>query len=224
MNTMIRRVICGLIVVAGAPLSLPAVAQETTIPSCDLQVPPKQCKGVWALTVKAVAPNGAYVHVPNPGCMNDSASELKKLIQAAVIAAQPQLAAFSGPLSAVIALPLNEHMKGQGGDLGKLLSPYAKNGAMCLPLVAIVPTDATVRGFRLMATDAHNRGIMRGCKAGADCNIGWSKFQTAPHESGHSQLRTYSSIFMNWSHDRSRTAEMIIFYSLPNGKVPLTEL
>lgn len=201
-------------------------AQEATVPACSVHEPPVGCENnMWALEVKITAPNGAYVHVPDPGCLNDVTGELDKLIQTAVVAAYPKLALFSGPISKLIAQPINQHFKNHGGDLGRLFSPYAKNGAMCVPLVGIVPIEAKVKGFRLAATDDHNgkdRTIR--CSPGADCPIGWSKFQSQPVKKSSSSIQTYSTIFMNWSHDRPRYPKMIIFYTLPQGEEPLQEL
>lgn len=202
-----------------------ARAQEATVSACSVAEPPNGCNdNMWALRVQITAPNGAYVHVPNPGCMNDAAGDVAKVVQAAVVAGTPQLALFSGPISKLAAQPIAQAFKSQGGDLGKLFSPYAKNGALCAPLVAVVPVDADVVGFRLSATDAHNGNIMAKCPAGGECPIGWSKFQAAPIENKGSSMRTYSTIFMNWSHNRPRQAEMTIFYKLPQGKKPLQEL
>ncbi|MCK6424665.1 MAG: hypothetical protein L6Q75_06175 [Burkholderiaceae bacterium] len=201
----------------------PAIAQESTLSACSVAEPPKNCEdNMWALRVAINAPNGAYVHVPDPGCMNDSAAEIQKALQAAAASASPKLALFSGPISKLAAQPIAQAMKSQGGDIGKLFSPYAKNGALCAPLVAVVPVEADVIGFRLLAGEASG-GLSR-CSPGADCPIGWSKFQTTPVQNKAVAMRTYSTVFMNWSHDRARRAEMLVFYKLPKGEKPLQEM
>ena len=211
--------IAAMLMLAGTPAS----AQESTVPACSIAEPPSGCdSNMWALRVEITAPNGAYVHVPDPGCMNDSAGEISKALQAAVATASPQLALFSGPISKLAAQPIAQAMKSQGGDIGRLFSPYAKNGALCAPLVAVVPVQADVLGFRLLAAEASG-GFAR-CTAGADCPVGWSKFQTSPMENKGSAMRTYSAIFMNWSHDRTRRAQMIVFYRLPAGTKPLQDM
>ena len=210
-----------------APLSLlhhPAQAQSATVPACSVSEAPAGCQNnMWALRVTVPVPNGAYVHVPDPGCMNDAAGEIAKLLQAAAVAAAPKLAIFSGPISQLVAQPINQHMRNQGGDLGRLFSPYAKNGALCAPVIGVVPVAAEVLGFRLLAAEAGSTSFGR-CSPGADCGVGWSKFQSQPVENKNSSIRTYTSVFMNWSHDRSRQAQMIIFYKLPQGERPLMEL
>lgn len=225
MRNSVVGVLISTLVFAILQLPTGASAQESTVSACSVSDAPAGCNDrMWALRVTLTAPNGAYVHVRDPGCMNDSSGELAKLVQTALVAAQPQLALFSGPISTLVAQPIAEKLKSQGGDIGKLFSPYAKNGALCVPLVAIVPVAAEVVGFRLLATDAQNANVMQRCSVGVDCPIGWSKFQSTPVETRGAAIRTYSTIFMNWSHDRSRQAEMIIFYKLPAGEKPLQEL
>jgi hypothetical protein len=200
------------------------LAQVSTVAACSVADPPSGCgNNMWALQVTIQAQNGAYVHVPDPGCMNDASQDIAKLLQAATLAAAPKLALFSGPISQLVSQPINQHMRSQGGDLGKLISPYAKNGALCAPVVGVIPVAAEVAGFRLLAAEAGTTGFGR-CSPGADCGIGWSKFQAQPVESKNSSIRTYSTVFMNWSHNRARQAQMIIFYKLPTGEKPLLEL
>lgn len=224
-NPILRTLVPVGLVAMSLQMPTEALAQESTISACSVQDAPAGCNdNMWALRVTVTAPNGAYVHVPDPGCMNDASGEVAKVVQAAVVAAQPQLALFSGPISKLVATPIAEKLKSQGGDIGRLFSPYAKNGALCVPLVAVVPVAAEVVGFRLLATDGPNGNIMKRCSPGADCPIGWSKFQATPVETKGSAIRTYSTIFMNWSHDRTRQAQMVIFYKLPAGEKPLQEI
>lgn len=212
----------GLVLSLSGYLS-PVQAQQSTVPACSIEAPPSGCDAnMWALTVQITVPNGAYVHVTDPGCMNDAAGEIQKLLQTAVTAGMPQLALFSGPLSKLVSTPVAEAFKGQGGDIGKLFSPYAKNGALCAPLVAVVPVDAAMVGYRFFASN--NGGAMGRCSAGTDCPVGWSKFQTAPIEAKGTAIRTYNAVFMNWSHNTTRQAKMIVFYKLPAGMSPLQDI
>lgn len=216
-----RLSICAL---ALAPLGYfpNAHAQESTVQACSVNSPPSGCQGMWALRVKITAPNGAYVHVPDPGCMNDASGEIQKMMKSSIIYSMPQLALFSGPISKVLTPHVLEAFKSQGGDIGRYFSPYAKNGALCAPLIAVVPVDAEMVGYRFLVSEVN--GALSQCSAGADCPVGWSKFQTSPMETRGTNMRTYNAIFMNWSHNRTRQAEMIIFYKLPAGKMPLQEI
>jgi len=214
------------VAIAGFLLSCPpATAQESTVKACTVENPPFECQNnMWALKIEIPVPNGAYVHVPDPGCMNETTGQVEKALQAAVAAGGPTLALFSGPIAKLAAGPVAQALKNQGGDIGRLYSPYAKNGALCAPMVAVVPLKAKLIGFRLLATDAQNGNVMKRCSPGIDCTIQWSKFQQAPVESVNGSMRTYTTIFMNWSHDRARRAQMILFYTLPTGEQPLREI
>lgn len=123
-----------------------AQAQIRTVRACQIENPPANCNqgNMWAVDVTVQVPNGAYVHVPDPGCMNDATANIQKVLQAATIAATPSLALFSGPISALAAGPVNNYIRNQGGDIGRYFSPYAKNGALCAPVGVIVPKDARV--------------------------------------------------------------------------------
>lgn len=129
---------------------------------------------------------------------------------------------FSGPIATVIAGPVDAYLKEQGGDIGRYFSPYAKNGAMCAPIIGVVPTQATVVGFRFMAHDAQSG--WGGCETGVDCSIGWSKFQADPAVQQSAAMQTVTAMFMNWSDSRSRTARMIVFYQMPAGQQPITQM
>ncbi|MBS0339811.1 MAG: hypothetical protein JSS56_04750 [Proteobacteria bacterium] len=207
-------------------LSFPplASAQERTTAACNISPVPANCKGMWALVVEQPVPHGAYVHVPDPGCMNETTDEVAKLLQTAMNSALPQLAFFSGPISKLVATPINEAFKSQGGDIGRLFSPYAKNGALCVPVVAVVPAAAEVIGFRLEAAEAAST-TFQVCTAGADCPIGWSKFQRTPQADGNPKMQAVTVIYMNWSHNLDRKARMTVFYKLPKGhRKPLSSL
>ena len=225
MRFVLATCLASLILLVGVTTGGQVLAQEATVKACSVESPPPNCKtNMWALRVRVPVQNGAYVHVPDPGCMNETTGEIEKSIKTMIAAGGPKLALFSGPIAKLAAGPVAAALKNQGGDLGKFYSPYAKNGALCAPMVAVVPQAAQVIGFRLQATDAVNGNAMKRCAAGADCPIGYSKFQRVPAELKKAGMRTYTTIFMNWSNDRSRDAEMIIFFQLPAGKKPLLEL
>lgn len=214
-----------LSIALGASLFIsPAEAQIQTLPACQVDPPPANCGqgNMWAVDITVQVPNGAYVHVPDPGCMNDATGNIQKVLQAAVATATPELALFSGPISALAAGPVNNYIRNQGGDIGKYFSPYAKNGALCAPVAVVVPKDAQVLGYRYLA--ANSGGNFAGCSAGVDCSIGWSKFQAEPVFQKNESMQAVTSIFMNWSHDRQRLARMIVFYNMPSGQKPLTKM
>ena len=201
-----------------------AQAQVQTMPACQVENPPANCGqgNMWAVDSIVGVPNGAYVHTPNPGCMTDAQGRINQVLQAATVAAMPGLALFSGPIAALGTGPVNNYLRNQGGDIGRYFSPYARDGALCAPVAVIVPKDAQVLGYRLMAGEAS--GGFGGCAPGADCGIGWSKFQAEPVVQRNEAMQAVTTIFMNWSHNRQRKARMIIFYRMPQGQQPLTQM
>ena len=205
-------------------LPAPAQAQVKTVKACQIENAPADCGqgNRWAVDSTVAVPNGAYVHVPDPGCMNDATGQIQKVLQAATVAAAPQLALFSGPIAGLAAGPVGDYLKQQGGDIGKWFSPYAKNGALCAPVAVVVPQAATVLGYRLLAGEQNGGTTL--CPPGADCSIGWSRWQAEPQVQKNGSMQAVTAVFMNWANDRNRKARMIVFYTLPNGQQPLTQM
>lgn len=201
-----------------------AEAQIQTMQARQVESAPQNCNqsNMWAVDITVPVPNGAYVHVPDPGCMNDATGDIARVLQGATVAAKPELAMFSGTIGRVLAGPVGDYLRNQGGDIGKYFSPYARNGALCAPVIVVVPKDATVLGFRLFGAEASG-GFSR-CQPGADCPIGFSKWQADPVRQGNNAMQTVTGVFMNWSHDRQRRARMIVFYNMPPNQQPLTEM
>lgn len=198
----------------------PSVAQVTTVSACSISDPPADCEGMWATSISVRVPNGAYVHVADPGCMNDAAAELTKVLAAAAEAQVPGISRFAGPITTAMDTEIKRFYRANGGgDFGRLTSPYAKNGALCAPIALIVPVDSRIEGFRFEA--AESGGGYSRCRVGADCGIGWSKYQAQPIVRSNSAMKTVTAIFMNWSHDRTRRAKMTVFL---RGERPLSEL
>ncbi len=226
-----------MLLVAGAALFISLLvggaANAENIRACDISDvakygagPPANCQSLWATVVEQAVGNGAYVHVPDPGCMNDVAAEMARVHQAALDAALPRLSKYAGPLTQLTGTAVADYFRRNGGgDIGRLFSPYAKNGALCAPVMAIVPVTATVKGFRFLATDAQNGGRFAGCSdQGGECGIGWSKFQGPPSVNKTVAMQTVSAVFMNWSNDRPRHVKMIVFYEMPGTEVPLNAM
>jgi hypothetical protein len=124
-----------------------ALAADQTVQACSIESPPAICKGLWALQIDQAVPHGAYVHVPNPGCMNDSSGALQNIVTAAVAAGVPGLAMFSGSISKLATPLVAQELAKHGGFISKHLSPYAKNGALCAPVVGVVPSRRRSRAI-----------------------------------------------------------------------------
>jgi hypothetical protein len=128
---------------------------------------------------------------------------------------------------------ITRHIQGDAGTFIKngfsKLTPQARSPSqhfydqtLCAPVIAIVPANATVRGFRFRAWD-ENLGEMA-CTA--DCSIGYSRFLKGNRaaETSISGITLYIAIFQNWSTDWPRERHLIIFFDMPAGKVPLQRL
>lgn len=199
-----------------------AYADAVTMPACKAENTPDCRNGnKWALVI--TQPNieaTAYAHVGNPGCIDDVHSQVDKFIQGIVVATEPDLSMFSGIIGTILAVPVNNYLRHQGGDIGKIFSPYAGKAATCVGFVAAVPADATVyRSIQLAATDSNNGNRFLGCEAGKDCPIGWCRFDlNNPNPLRKPGVQIFSGVFKNWA--RTRTARIMIFYSLPEGESP----
>ena len=226
----IWQMLVAIVGLLGILVSFQSAAYADTMKACEINRPPQGCRAtnMWAVRSEMDVPNGAYVNVPNPGCLNDSQTYVNRMIQAAIVTNYPQLALYSGALSDLAATPINDFFRTRvGGDFSRLFSPYSKNGAMCAPMVMIVPARAQVVGFRLEATDAQNGMVFKECAAGPECvNIGWSRYQGEPTETSTAEtgMRTYTTVFMNWSNDRVRKIRVTLFYNMPGNDVPLRQM
>jgi hypothetical protein len=101
-------------------------------------------------------------------------------------------------------------------------SPDADDQAWCAPVIATVPANATVEGFRFRAWD-EDLGEMD-CTVGKECSIGYSRFLCSPAEASISGIAVYTAIFQNWSTGWPREGRLIIFFEMPAGKVPQQHL
>jgi hypothetical protein len=100
-------------------------------------------------------------------------------------------------------------------------SKDAYDQVLSAPVIATVPTNATVRGFRFRAWDEH-LGEME-CTAGKECSF--AACAARPAITWISGIITvYTVIFQNWSTDWPREGRLIIFFEMPAGKVPLEHL
>jgi hypothetical protein len=67
------------------------------------------------------------------------------------------------------------------------------------------------------------------CAAGSlECAIGHSRFfkgcASHPAETSMNGITLYTAIFQNWSTDGAREGRLIIFFELPAGQVPVSQI
>jgi hypothetical protein len=99
------------------------------------------------------------------------------------------------------------------------LSAHGYDLGLCAPIIAAVPTDATVKEIRFRAWD-ENLGE-RECTRGRWCSIEDSRYCLGASETSIGGITLYTAIFESWSTQWEREGRMIIFFELPAGRVPL---
>jgi hypothetical protein len=109
-----------------------------------------------------------------------------------------------GSLSSVLTPATQGLQPPLAGLVGRL--PNQGPEANCVPLAVVIPATARVIAIQLQAGDETGT---RDCTPGQDCQIGWSRFDPPQFlVAGDSILVT--SVFRNWSGDRSRNATMTV--------------
>ena len=186
--------------------------------------PPANCERFRFIHVsKEVGPAPGIVTVPDPTC----GTQLNTPSVAAMA-----VGAFAGAQTgnAAIGYLVTDLGDQLGKDLGPKLDrqglPRAvtdlffqktQNGS-CTSLVAVVPTDAQVRGYRIVV-DSLRAGPSQ-CSVGTECPSGWAKFLNTPVPTKSNGLQYVHVDFMQWSHNTSQTGRLIIFYEMPAGAKP----
>jgi hypothetical protein len=83
----------------------------------------------------------------------------------------------------------------------------------CHPLIAVIPVGSQIIDFRYSARDGSGDGP---CKPDDNgwfvCEIGWSKFTGPPTVTQAGKSLLVTGMFVNWSHDRERSANMTVSY------------
>jgi hypothetical protein len=219
-------------------------AQAAVVPACQVEDPPANCEDMWAVIAHVRLPKQPIaVITPNPRCEPkfsgiDWGRTVADGFLAEVDREQLEKLAMdvSDALQRKLVPQIARHIRGDAAifiaDYFSKLAPRAwslsgYDQALCAPVIAAVPANATVRGFRYRAWD-ENRGEMD-CAAGSlECAIGHSRFfkgcASRPAETSMDGITLYTAIFQNWSTDRAREGRLIIFFELPAGQVPVSQI
>ena len=184
---------------------------------------PKCKPGEFATTANKLVGHGDYVYVENPPCAGEVSGDVKKLGRAAADGALPGLSEAAGPLVDQASVAAAKYIGSQvRGTIGDLLSKYTNPHAECQLVAAVIPKEANVTAYSLMAGDG-DRGVGK-CEKDANgwivCSVGWSKWQD-PQDETNEKTQLVGAVFMNWSHDRARWASLTVFYTMPNGRKPI---
>ena len=212
--------------------------------ACQIENPPANCEEMWAVIAHVTLPKQPIAVVaPNPRCEPkfsgiDWGRAVAEGFLAEVDRERLEKLAIdvSDALQRKLVPQIARHIRGDAtifiADYFSKLAPRAwslsgYDQALCAPVIAAVPANATVRGFRYRAWD-ENRGEMD-CAAGSlECAIGHSRFlkgcASRPAQTSMDGITLYTAIFQNWSTDRAREGRLIIFFELPAGQVPVSQI
>jgi hypothetical protein len=218
--------------------------QAAVIRACQVRDPPANCENLWAVIAHVRLPKQPRLAVsPNPRCGPkfrgiDWGRTVADAFLAEVDRDQLENLAMdiSDALQKKLVPQIARHVRGDASifiedNFSKLApkawSPSGYDQSLCAPVIAAVPADATVKGFRFRAWD-ESRGEMD-CAAGSlECAIGDSRFlkgcASRPAETSMDGLTLYTAIFQNWSTDWAREGRLIIFFELPAGHVPVSQI
>jgi hypothetical protein len=222
---------------------LASPAQALVIKACDVENPPVNCENMWAVVAHVWLPKlpVAAVHA-TPRCESKfSAINWGKIVADAfnAEAGPDKLENLAMDVSDAFqkrTIPqITRHIQGDAGTFiennfsrlaPRAWSPSwatdAYDRSFCAPVIAAVPTNATVRGFRYRAWDEH---LGEGdCTAGVDCSIGYSRFLCYAAETSMGRITLYIATFQSWSTDSPREGRLIVFFEMPPGKLPVQQM
>ena len=217
--------------------------QAEVVPACQVEDPPANCEEMWAVIAHVRLPKQPIaVMAPNPRCEPkfseiDWGRTVADGFLAEVDREQLEKLAMdvSDALQRKLVPQIARHIRGDAAFFTadyfsklepKAWSPSGYDQALCAPVIAAVPADATVKEVRFRAWD-ENRGEMN-CAAGSlECAIGRSRFfkgcASRPAETSMDGITLYTAIFQNWSTEWAREGRLIIFFELPAGQVPVSQ-
>jgi hypothetical protein len=144
-----------------------------------------------------------------PGCGRHSFDVVAEAAQAIAAA---RMGGTYGALGSVLRTAAQQAGPEIGGLVGHALDQIFGGGrfANCVPVSVVIPAGARVTSIVLQAGDGTGT---RNCTVGQDCEIGWSRFD-APQFLNAGRSLVITGLFRNWSADRTRTATMIVYFTI----------
>jgi len=142
-----------------------------------------------------------------PGCGQHS---LDVVASAAQALAAYETGGIYGSLGSVLSTVAQQAQPNIGGFVGQAMDAIfgGNRFANCVPVSVVIPAGAQITSIQLQAGDGTGT---RQCIVGSDCEIGWSRFD-APQVLAAGQSKVITSLFRNWSADRTRTARMTVYF------------
>jgi hypothetical protein len=240
----VNRLVCVLLCLMTIGLYASASPQVAVVRACQVKDPPANCEKMWAVIAHVKLPKQPIAAViPNPRCESKFRTiDWGRTVADAFLAEADRdtlenLAMdVSDALQKKLIPQVTRHIRGDAGTIiadnfsklaPKAWSPSSPgyDQALCAPVIAAVPASAAVKGFRFRAWD-ENRGEMD-CRVGSlECDIGLSRLgcSKCPAETSLDGITLYTAIFQNWSTDWAREGRLIIFFELPAGRVPVSQI
>ena len=220
--------------------------QAAIIRACQVKDAPTNCEHMWAVIAHVRLPKQPVTTVvARPGCGSKFGGiDWGRTVADAILAEADRetlenLAMdVSGALQERLVPQIARHIRGDAASFiesnfskltPKAWSPSSPGYdlALCAPVIAAVPADATVRGYRLQASD-EDRGEMDCTEGSIECALGHSRFgactHAAPAVTSMGGITLYTAVFVNWSTDWAREGRLIIFFELPAGRVPMSQI
>lgn len=150
-------------------------------------------------------------YILQPGVPDCGGHEFDAIGAAAQAIAAYRMGGIYGSLGSVLTTAAQQFQPQIGGAAGQILdSIFGSNRyANCVPVSVVIPVGSHVVTIQYQAADQTGS---RPCIIGQDCQIAWSRFDGAQYFPAGDSL-IVSSIFRNWSADRTRTATMTVYFT-----------
>jgi len=232
-----------LLVIGVCALASPA--RVLVLRACDVENPPAHCENTWAIVAHVSLPKQSATTVnPTPRCGSsfDSIDWGTIVIDAFRAEASPErlenLAMdVSEAFQKKLIPQITRHIRGDAASFvedsfskmrPKAWSPSVnlRNQALCAPVIAIVPVNATVREFRFRAY-GEKFGDIDCTPTQKECSVGFCRFVYGyghPEKTSLNGMTVYTAIFQSWSTDSPRVGRLIIFFEMPPGKLPVQQM
>ena len=224
--------------------ALASPAQALVLRACDVEKPPPHCENMWAVVADVSLPKQSAAAVnPTPRCGSifDSIDWGKIVADAFGAEASPErlenLAMdVSNAFQRKLIPQITRHIRGDAASFvengfskmtPKAWSPSVnlRDQALCAPVIAIVPINATVREFRFLAYGEKFGDT--DCAASKECSVGFCRFVYGygpPEKTSLNGVTVYTAVFQSWSTDSPRVGRLVIFFDMPPGKLPVQQM
>jgi hypothetical protein len=138
--------------------------------------------------------------------------EFDGIAEAAKAIAAYRMGGLYGSLASVLQSGIEQFAPKMGGDGAKIFDQLfgGDRFANCVPVSVVIPIGAHITGILYEASDGSGSGP---CAIGQDCQVGWSRFDPPQYFNAGDSL-VVTSVFRNWSADRTRNVKMTVYFTL----------